>query len=276
MSITVVEKWDSQRITLGESPSVEISYLVMGTAEVGTAVEAMTAFSPSIQTVSGIGLTTAALLPRQTCEITGRLTANIVEGRVVWGFGSPPDEGDELLSFDTGGGSQKIFQSSGTRRYAASGYTAPNFQGAIGVGDDGNIEGVDVPIPALSFSKQRRFNANFVTQAYLNAVAQLTGSVNAAPFFGFAAYSVRFDGATGQQRPGKPWDVTFKFTVSPNATNLSVGPITGIQKRGWEYLWCRYRTVVDTSANRLVKVPYAAYVEQVLPVNDFSVLGLSS
>ncbi len=61
---------------------------------------------------------------------------------------------------------------------------------------------------------------------------------------------------------------------SPNRTGISVGPITGIAKKGWEYLWVRYADVEDTASNTLVKQPVAAYVEKVYEEASFAGLGI--
>jgi hypothetical protein len=59
-------------------------------------------------------------------------------------------------------------------------------------------------------------------------------------------------------------------------TGLAVGPITGIAKKGWEYLWVRYADVEDTGAKMLVKRPIAAYVEQVYEYANFAGLGIGT
>ncbi len=50
--------------------------------------------------------------------------------------------------------------------------------------------------------------------------------------------------------------------------------MTGINKRGWDYLWVRYADVEDPTAKMLVQRPMAVYVEQVYPYRDFSGLGI--
>ncbi|MBC7326197.1 MAG: hypothetical protein H5T99_12950, partial [Moorella sp. (in: Bacteria)] len=70
--------------------------------------------------------------------------------------------------------------------------------------------------------------------------------------------------------------ITFKFAASPNKTNITIGDITGIAKKGWEYLWVLYEDAEDTNAQRLVKRPVAAFVEQVYPYGDFSQLGIGT
>ena len=50
--------------------------------------------------------------------------------------------------------------------------------------------------------------------------------------------------------------------------------MTGIDKKGWEYLWVRYEDAEDAAANALVKKPTAAYVEKVYEEGDFAGLGI--
>ena len=53
-----------------------------------------------------------------------------------------------------------------------------------------------------------------------------------------------------------------------------MGDITGINKRGWEYLWVRYADAEDQHV--LVKQPISAYVEQVYPEGNFALLGIGA
>src|SRR5690606_18604713 len=109
-------------------------------------------------------------------------------------------------------------------------------------------------------------------------LAALTGSVNNTPFKSFAAGEVLFLGASGSTRENEDgdtvWEITFSFAASPNVTGLTVGDITGIEKRGWDYLWVRYADAVDGEAHVLVKKPVAVYVEQVYPFGNFGALGI--
>lgn len=265
MSITVEEKWNGRRQTLGDSPSQEVGYLIFGTDDDTLAQAAMLDYTPPLW----------GGMPIQTSEITDRLAEFLFEGLVKYAFQAPKEEGEETLSFDAKGSTSKITQSLSTRKYAVSG-TAPDFKGAIGVTKD-HVEGVEIPVPGLTFTKHKRFAAGYVTAAWIKAVSRLYGKTNAAPFFGFAVGEVRFDGAAGtQKKPSEPWDVDFNFAASENATGLTVATISGIQKDGWEYLWTLYQDEEDGSAKFLVKRPVAVYVEKVLQSGDFSILGIST
>lgn len=183
--------------------------------------------------------------------------------------------GSSSYQFETGGGSQKITQSLGTTPYAPSGQTAPDFKGAIGVTRNG-IEGVDIVVPAATFSETHYLSVAAVTPTYQALVESLTGKVADATFKGRARGEVLFLGASGSQRGTEAWEVTYRFSRSPNATGLVVGNITGINKLGWEYLWVYYDEEEDTAANRVVKRPVAVYVEQVLEFANLGQLGIGT
>ena len=74
--------------------------------------------------------------------------------------------------------------------------------------------------------------------------------------------------------PDDDWEITFRFAASPNETGLSVGSITGINKKGWEYLWVRYADAEDAGSGAIIKKPIAAYVERVYDDANFGALGI--
>src|SRR5262249_36297567 len=155
--------------------------------------------------------------------------------------------------------------------YAPPDEDPPDCQGAIGVNND-SVEGTDITIPVYNFKETHYIPVAFITPAYKTILFYLTGKVNVLPFEGFAPGEVLFMGASGSQRGQEDWEITFSFAASPNVTGLSIGSISGINKKGWEYLWVRYQDAEDEDT--LVKQPSAAYVEQVYPYGDFSLLGI--
>lgn len=269
MPITVTEKFESRRSTTGDSPSAELGYTVRGTNDDLAARSAVESASP----------TTYDNLPRQAVSVepvgpdhwdaTVRYAPNQQS--------APPQTGESVFSFDTGGGTQHITQSRATiGTYAAPGTSAPNFQGAIGVTAD-SVNGVDITVPVYQFSETHYLPAATVTEAYKVLLFTLTGKVNNNPFKGFAAGEVLFLGASGARRgtdPQDDWEISFRFAVSPNVTGLAVGPISGISKQGWEYLWVRYADAQDTAANAIVKRPVAAYVERVYDTANLGAMGI--
>jgi hypothetical protein len=184
-----------------------------------------------------------------------------------------PDDSDDY-TFDTGGGTQKITQSLSTiARHAAPGFTAPDFQGAIGVSED-RVDGVDIPVPAYTFTIARRFDDALVDMAYRLALFNLTGRFNDNTFKGLAAGECLFLGASGAKRADEKWSITYRFAGSPNVTGMTIGDITGVDKLGWDYLWVRYADFEDRFAFALVKRPVACYVERVSLPGDFSLLNI--
>jgi len=265
MAIEVSEKWESREATTGDIPSVELIYVIRGTDDDLAARAALAATSPTIY----------AGLVRQSLHLE-RVAEDAWQGSVRYGKLEPPETGDSTYQFDTGGGTQHITQSLATvGRYAPPGKTAPDFQGAIGVTHD-NVEGVDITVPVYNFSETHYIDAAAVTPAYKATLFGLTGRVNNGAFKGFAAGEVLFLGASGSQRNQENWEITFRFAASPNITGLVIGDITGINKKGWEYLWVRYADSEDATAKVLVKKPMAVYVEQVYPYGDFAGLGIGS
>jgi hypothetical protein len=270
MSLLISEHVESREQTVGvDNPTVSLKYTVAGTEDDAAIRALVQATIPS--TYLGLAF--------QDYRIQ-HLGGGIWEAVARYGKKEPKEPGQSSYSFDTGGGTQKITQSLMTMRaYArleanSSGLympIPPNFQGAIGVNNE-SVEGCDITVPVFHFSETHYFAANAITQAYKFNLFYLTGTVNNAPFKGFAAGEVLFLGASGQQRGVEDWEIAFKFAASPNANNLTVGSITGIVKLGWEYMWVRYADAVDQ--NVLVKQPRFVYVEQVYRYADFSLLGI--
>ncbi len=156
---------------------------------------------------------------------------------------------------------------------SCSGWNSAGLRGAIGVTAD-SVEGVDIQVPIYTFSESHIILNELVTQAYKLSLFQLTGKVNSAGFKGFARGEVLFLGASGSKRGFDDWEITFRFAASPNATNLTIGGISGISKEGWQYLWIRYEDEEDTSAKTLIKRPSAIYIEQVYNYGDFALMGI--
>lgn len=189
-------------------------------------------------------------------------------------------------SFDTAGGTQHITQAINETAYGPGegGSGAPTFNKAIGVDGD-SVAGVDIVVPQLTWSEQYDVPSTYVTDAYIKGLATVTGSVNDATFRTFAAGEVLFLGASGSQewddtRGDGPWSLSYKFAASPNAGSgktipaITIGSISGIQKKGHEYLWVRYEPGVESDT--LIKVPRGVYVNEVYRSASFSALGIGS
>ncbi len=101
---------------------------------------------------------------------------------------SPP-VGEYRLSWDTTGGTQRIFQSRATRNtYAATGFTPPSFGGAIGI-RDGEPEGCEIGIPALRLTCDATIHRSYIDMEYLRTLSDMTYSVNSAAIWNFQQVS---------------------------------------------------------------------------------------
>jgi hypothetical protein len=267
MPVNVQEKFESRQSTSGDNSQAELAYIISGTDDDIVAKNSLAGAAPALHD----GLVRLAL----QIEPVG---PGMWDGTVRYGKAENQQSqaGESSFSFDTGGGSQHITQSIATvNKYTASG-TAPDFKGAIGVTSD-NVEGVDITVPVYNFFETHYIAPADVDDLYKGVIFNLTGKVNNAPFRGLAAGECLFLGASGSRRgrgADDPWEITYRFAGSPNRTNLSIGGISGIAKKGWEYLWVRYQDAVDYVSNNLVKQPLAVYIEKVYEEGDFSTLGI--
>lgn len=187
-------------------------------------------------------------------------------------------------SFDTSGGTQHKTQaySVGSGSTLDFEYRFPsgatNMSGAIAM-DDSSVHGVDVVVPALTWTETYDVPHAYVTSNYIKSVAELTGTVNNATFRSFEAGEVLFLGCSGSQewdsqKGNGPWSLSYKFSASKNQTGITIGSISGIQKKGWHYLWVRYEPKVDSTS--LIQSPKAVYVNKVYQDADFSGLGIGT
>ena len=269
MPATLTELFAGRTETLGDKSKAEIRYLVTGAANEAEVRTLSLAQIP--QAYEG--------LYRKTISLDERI--NLTTWKVIATFEAPEpqqqDNPEPTFAFDTGGGTQHITQLIQTiGRYGPAASTA--LGGAIGY-DGQNVAGVDITVPVYQFSETHYLDPSLVTQGYKLTLMGLTGAVNAAPFRGFQAGEVLYLGSSGTRRgvdAADRWEITYKFAASPNQSGLSVGSITGIQKRGWDYLWVQYGDDVDPTAKVLIKKPVAVYVEQVYPVDNFSGLGIGA
>ena len=257
----------------GEVTEIEIPYLVFEAENEDAALAAARSKAAS-HTVSGMVL--------DEVEVTERGNRDTWKVKAIWkdedsDDPDDPDEDEETTSFafDTGGGTMHRNQSLKTVSKVPN--DAPDFNGAIEVDNEGNVNGVDVTMPVLNFTETHTMNGSRVTTSYKKTVAALTGTVNSSGFRGFSAGEVLFLGASGTKRskkPNAPWEITFRFAVSPNQSGLEVGKLKISSKKGWDYLWVRYADRVSDNKKNVIKEPVAAYVEQVYPEGDFGNLGL--
>ncbi len=266
--VTLSERIESREWVTGPRPSVTMHYVLDGTTSDLTAKSLL--LSSTAQVYDGLLREECTLEPVFVDTQSGRGTWACTVKYVSPEFALPP--GDEpSLAFDTGGGTQHVTQSISTaNRYPVN---APDFKGAIGVTHE-SVEGVDIAVPVYNFSETHYFAS--ISSAYRSTLFHLTGKVNNGAFKGMAAGECLFLGAAGSKRGTEKWEITFRFAGSPNRTGLQIGSITGIAKKGWEYLWVRYADEADNTTHTLVKKPVGVYIERVYEEGNFSSLGIGS
>lgn len=259
MTIELIELWKSaEGVESVDNPTAVRIYLLTGTTDDVTVRSTVEANVPA--TYVGLAIQDYDFKP---------LGNGIWEVNVHYGLKKQTNESS--YNFDTGGGTAHVSNSLSTiAKYPG---TAPDCQGAIGISGD-SVEGVDITIPTYNFSETHYLPSASITGGYKATLFALTGKVNNASFKEFSAGEVLFLGASGSQRGNDDWEISYKFTASPNQTGLAVGAITGIAKAGWDHLWVLYSSAVDQNA--LIKRPLAVYIERVYLPGDFSLLGIGT
>ena len=256
----------------GKVVEVEIPYIVFEAADEDAALSAARS-KATVESFEDMEL--------DGVEVTERVNKDTWKVKAIWKSEGEEEEDDDdeeetsSFAFDTGGGTMHRNQCLKTVSKVPN--DAPDFNGAIEVDNEGNVNGVDVTMPVLNFTETHVMKGSRVSTSYKKSVAALTGTVNRSGFRGFSAGEVLFLGASGTKRskkPNAPWEITFRFAVSPNQSSLQVGKLKVSNKRGWDYLWVRYADKVAENKKNVIKEPVAAYVEQVYPEGDFGNLGL--
>lgn len=279
MPIYSVEPRKSQSWTIGSNGSASRVWHVFGTADITEVKTEVLAVAPT------------------TWLSIGRYDAKIQideMGYQAWKCTVPYDRASPdpitpltppaVFSFRTSGGTQKITSAEVVNKYTATPgpATAPNFRGAILVDGKGNIEGVDFPAPIFDFEIEHYIAEDELTNSYLGTLVNLTAKTNNATFRGFAIGEVLYIGACGSQESGGRYRLTHSFKASPNKTGLSLAPdvitgtptITGVAKKGWEFLWVYFKQAV--TSDMPVMKPVAAYVHKMTTSGDFSLIGVET
>ena len=178
-------------------------------------------------------------------------------------------------SFDTQGGSRRVQVSEENISNNIASGTAPDFRGLVNVSPDGLAEGVEVIASAFNFQLTKILDFTEMNNAYRATLALLTGSVNNAPFEGFAAGEVLFRGVRGNQRQPRnnngEWELLYSFSARPNRTDVTIAGITIPRIDGWHHVWPYNRQTI--SAIRGMQ-PLSIHVDRVYPDGDFSLLNV--
>jgi hypothetical protein len=243
-------------------PSLTLKYVASGTSD------DLFVRSYAINATPAIYGTAQGVLYRQDIRIEAE-SASVFYVDVPYGP-KEKETGSFTLSFDTQGGTVHITSSKSTIGKYPNG-VAPDYKQAIGVHGD-EVDGCDVVVPALKLQLTYKHPAGIISLPRIKLLALATGTVNSDTFLTFPPGSVLFLGCSGTEGTATETEITYHFACSENADSLTVGDITGINKKGHDYLWVSFKDDVD--GGRAVKVPQFVYVERVYKFASLSgILG---
>lgn len=264
---TVFEKPESRFLNNDpENPSVELVYgavAALNEIDAVASVEAATSY-------------TYLGLVRQGCQASSP-SPGIFEVRVRYGPRKRREPGVSRYSFDTNAQTVHMSQSLSTiARHAIEGRDPTDFKGAIGVGADGRVEGVEVLVPSFQYTEEHTLPMELVTPEYVGTLYRLTGRINDDDFKHFRKYECLFLGASGERTSEELWRITYTFLGSKTVEDFKVGDITVPLKHGWDVLWVYYEDVVEGDPQVLLKKPVEVHIEQVYLDADFGELQIGT
>lgn len=145
------------------------------------------------------------------------------------------------------------------------------------IGDQGlgeGPEGAEIFEPTIAFSETHWIDEATLTEAYRVTLMRTVGKTNLTSFKGWESGEVLCAGISGAKRGSDDWEVSFKFQARENQDALEVAGITGIEKGGWQYLWPRYKKVLDGDSYISMNVVRYIVIATVFRSTDFSALGI--
>lgn len=275
MSVTWMPGYEERATPFGDQVGYELTHHAMGSETTGDIITAAAANLDA--TYQGFYLQGISL---------DHLGGGVWEVKVTYG---PTDWAVTFTSTTTGGTIHRDYSYETVQWYDAGGIgqdNTPLFDQLIGVNNN-EVTGVDLVTPKEEITITKQFVAADLAANYSDTVRAMTGKVNddtvTFTWFGqtktYQPGELLFHGASeAVGRPNKSGAIrlefTFKFEWSKNIAGLTIGPITDIDKKGWEYLWVYYRPAPAGAVNALVRIPVAVYIERVYLEADFGDLGV--
>jgi len=250
---------------------VQRSYVIDGEVGEDAARIALLAEAPTSVTIGG------SVIPRQDgdAEVLETEVLDVFEGTVVWAKGgSAPGTGDSF-GFRIGGQQTHLTHSIATQDSVGG----LDYQGAMNVRPDGTVAGVDILVPAVTFTMTRTKTSAQLTPTYKRTLSLLVGKVNSDVFEGYQPGELLLSDVSGQQADtGEDIRLTFSFSALENKTGIVIVPGEGgdpdltVDKKGHEYLWVQYADKL--AGGIVVQRPIAGFVEQVYEAAAYSGLGI--
>jgi hypothetical protein len=116
--------------------------------------------------------------------------------------------------------------------------------GLIGVGGNGEIAGVDIPVAESKITVNFRHPQGKLNAAYVKAIGRLVGYPNSTTFLTYAPGEVLYLGGNFTETESEA-TAQYSFAISYNVYNLVLGGITVTEKAGWDVLSITYKDDVN-------------------------------
>ncbi len=221
-----------------------------------------------------------------TLDITGGLEQNAGKWLATANYEGCDDRGYDM-SFGTVGGSIHIDQSIATSGYG----NFADFKNAVGINDDGGVDGADIVSTSPRFTLSKCFPPGFLGCAEFKELAGLIG-INENPWdpdLGetgvpcFGAEELLFLGVDGNIPPRGVVRINFHYEYQPTISKtLNLQNLGGVGRSdvavpipGHSHLNVHYKR--DIVGNFQIKLAHSAYVHRVyqrIPFGPFSNYGL--
>jgi hypothetical protein len=197
---------------------------------------------------------------------------------------TPPDS--VPWSFDTTGGSTHINASrSITGHYVASGVTEVTPGGTIGDDGKGQVNGCDIVAPACRFEVVNTYTLSAFSTSALMSAYRLTGKANSSSLtvtvgpgksFTFATGEALFAGVRANYDPKSGnVQVYCTFLGSANASSITIGEVSGVDKPGHDFLEVKSEDKKDETSGKMVRTVSEVIIHRVYEfVNLNGICGL--
>jgi hypothetical protein len=192
-----------------------------------------------------------------------------------------PEEIDRLsnvgnLSFTSSAETKHVVLAIDTvKRNVAPGVTPTDYKNVIGLDQDNNPTGTEIPSNKLSWSETHYRPLGFVTHEYVNKIGRVVGRVNKKAFRQKPPHSVICMSVHGSINWTElRWDLTFNFDYSAPEDAVTIGDMLPFSVRGYDYIDVHYEVQEDTAGKRTIAKPIQADVLQVIKEGDYEDLGI--
>jgi hypothetical protein len=265
MAQAVLENWGSRSETIGER--AELRYQVFAATSRADAVAAVVSVAPL--TYQSMFQDRFQIVEENPVDGHWRIIVPYVTSDEKEGESEDLEPGESRVEFDTMGGTQRIFQAFSSATFGEP-YDPVE---AIVVNQDNEVEGIDVPAPALQVRIHKRQSPALITATYARTVASLVGKTNDALFLNFGTRELLFLGATGLERgDGVNPLCIYHFRAGEHLTNITVGGIPGVSKEAHDILWARYGIEEDVPNDNSRPVAQSIIVQRVHDEGDMTLL----